>query len=186
MTTYGTNPTSANDLAPKLEYITRANDQQNVRPGLATRRSWKQMLDLHSFNFPRKIATVITRIKANTVYFQTNYTIVVLFSVFLSLVWNPLSLLILLAIIGAWLFDISLFLYFLRDEPLTVFDREIDHRVVLMAMSVLTLSILFLTDAKLNIAVAIVAGVAVVLSHAAVRKTEDMYQNEDETSRLLP
>uniref|UniRef100_A0A0D3DWR6 PRA1 family protein n=1 Tax=Brassica oleracea var. oleracea TaxID=109376 RepID=A0A0D3DWR6_BRAOL len=119
--------------------------------------------------------------QANTVYFQTNYTIVVLFSVFLSLVWNPLSLLILLAIIGAWLF-----LYFLRDEPLTVFDREIDHRVVLIAMSVITLSILFLTDAKLNIAVAVVAGVAVVLSHAAVRKTEDMYQNEDETSRLLP
>ena len=181
MTTYGTNPTSANDLAPKLEYITRADDHHNVRPGLATRRPWKQMLDLRSFNFPRKIATVITRIKANTVYFQTNYTIVVLFSVFLSLVSNPLSLLILLAIIGAWLF-----LYFLRDEPLTVFDREIDHRVVLIAMSVLTLLILFLTDAKLNIAVAVVAGVAVVLSHAAVRKTEDMYQNEDETSRLLP
>ncbi|KAJ4889429.1 hypothetical protein Rs2_29177 [Raphanus sativus] len=76
-----------------------------------------------SFNFPQKIATVITRIKANAVYFHTNHTIFVLFSVFLSLVWNPLSLLILLVIIGAWLF-----LYFLRDEPLTVFDREIDHR----------------------------------------------------------
>ncbi|KAF8114290.1 hypothetical protein N665_0039s0054 [Sinapis alba] len=176
-----TNPTSSNDLAPKLEYITRSNDHHNVRPGLATRRPWKQMLDLSSFNFPRKIATVITRIRANTVYFQTNYTIFVLFSVFLSLIWNPFSLLILLSLIGAWLF-----LYFLRDEPLTLFDREIDHRVVLIAMSVLTLSILFLTEAKLNIAVAVVAGVAVVLFHAAVRKTEDMYRNEDETSRLLP
>ncbi|CAH2037114.1 unnamed protein product [Thlaspi arvense] len=181
MTTYGTNPTSANDLAPKLEYITRANDQHNVRPGLATRRPWKQMLDLHSFNFPRKLATVITRIRANTVYFQTNYTIVVLFTVFLSLIWNPFSLLILLSLIGAWLF-----LYFLRDEPLTVFDREIDHRLVLIVMSVLTLSILLLTDAKLNIAVAVMAGAAAVLFHAAVRKTEDMYQNDDETSRLLP
>ncbi|KAL1224085.1 PRA1 family protein F1 [Cardamine amara subsp. amara] len=181
MTIYGTNPTSTNDLAPKLEYITRTNNQRNVRAGLATRRSWKQMLDLHSFDFPRKIATVITRIKANTVYFQTNYTIVVLFSVFLSLIWNPFSLLILLALIGAWLF-----LYFLRDEPLTVFDREIDHRLVLIVMSVLTLSILFLTDAKLNIAVAVLAGVTAVLSHAAVRKTEDLYQTDEETTPLIP
>lgn len=181
MTIYGTNPTSANDLAPKLEYITRANDHHYVRPGLATRRPWKQMLDLHSFNFPRKIATVISRIRANTVYFQTNYTIVVLFSVFLSLIWNPFSLLILVALIGAWLF-----LYFLRDEPLTVFDREIDHRIVLIVMSALTLSILSLTDAKLNIVVGVMAGAVAVLAHAAVRKTEDMYQNDGETSRLIP
>ncbi|KAG2305373.1 hypothetical protein Bca4012_061915 [Brassica carinata] len=181
-TIYGTNPTAANDLAPKLEYITRTNNHHHhVRPGLATRRPWKQMLDLRSFHFPRKLASVITRIKTNIVYFQTNYTIVVLFSVFLSLIWKPLALLILLALIGAWLF-----LYFLRDEPLTVFDREIDHRVVLIVMSVLTLSILFLTDAKLNIAVAVVTGVVVVLLHAAVRKTEDMNQNEDETSPLIP
>ncbi|CAN8292810.1 unnamed protein product [Cochlearia groenlandica] len=183
MTTYGTNPTSSNDLAPKLEYITRANNNnhQNARPGLATRRPWKQMLDIHSFDFPRKTATVINRIRANTVYFQTNYTIVVLLSVFLSLIWNPLSLLILLALIGAWLF-----LYFLRDEPLAVFDREIDHRLVLIVMSVITLSILFLTDAKLNIAVAVVAGAAAVLCHGAARNTEDMYQNDNETSRLIP
>lgn len=178
MTVYGTNPTSANDLAPKLEYITR---NHHVRPGLATRRPWKQMLDPRSFNFPRKLATAISRIRDNTVYFQTNYTIVVLSSVFLSLIWNPFSLLILLALLGAWLF-----LYFLRDEPLTVFDREIDHRLVLIVMSVLTLSILFLTDAKLNITVAVVAGAAAVLSHAAVRKTEDMYQNDSETSPLIP
>ncbi|CAF1926461.1 hypothetical protein Bca4012_070861 [Brassica carinata] len=180
-TIYGTNPTAANDLAPKLEYITRTNNHHHVRPGLATRRSWKQMLDLGSFHFPRKIASVITRIKTNIVYFQTNYTIAVLFSVFLSLIWKPFALLILLALIGAWLF-----LYFLRDEPLIVFDREIDHRVVLIVMSVLTLSVLFLTDAKLNIAVAVVAGVVVILLHAAVRKTEEIYQNEDETSPLLP
>ncbi|XP_010476929.1 PREDICTED: PRA1 family protein F1 isoform X3 [Camelina sativa] len=182
MTTYGTNPTSPNDLAPKLEYITRGNNQHNVRSGLATRRPWKQMLDLRSFNFPRKLATVISRVRANTVYFQTNYTIVFLFSVFLSLIWNPFSLLILLALLGAWLF-----LYFLRDEPLAVFDREIDHRIVLIGMSVLTLSILFLTDAKLNIAIAIVAGTVSVLSHAAVRKTEDLYnQNDEKTSLLNP
>jgi len=180
MTTYGTNQKSSNDLAPKLEYITRGI-HQHKRSGLATRRPWKQMLDLGSFNFPRKLATVITRIRANTVYFQTNYTIVVLFSVFLSLIWNPFSLLVLLALLGAWLF-----LYFLRDEPLTVFDREIDHRIVLIIMSVITLSILFLTDAKLNIAVAIVAGALAVLSHAAVRKTEDLFQTDEETSLLNP
>lgn len=67
-----------------------------------------------------------------------------------------------------------------------MFDREIDHRIVLIVMSVLTLSILFLTDAKLNIAVAIVAGAAAVLSHAAVRKTEDLYQTDEETSLLNP
>ncbi|KAG7646676.1 P family protein F1 [Arabidopsis thaliana] len=180
MTTYGTNQKSSNDLAPKLEYVTRGINQHK-RSGLATRRPWKQMLDLGSFNFPRKLATVITRIRANTVYFQTNYTIVVLFSVFLSLIWNPFSLLVLLALLGAWLF-----LYFLRDEPLTVFDREIDHRIVLIIMSVITLSILFLTDAKLNIAVAIVAGALAVLSHAAVRKTEDLFQTDEETSLLNP
>ncbi|XP_010519211.1 PREDICTED: PRA1 family protein F1 [Tarenaya hassleriana] len=181
MTTYGTNTTSSNsDLAPKLEYIARANDHHKRHALSTRRRPWTMMFDARSMSFPRKFATAVARVRTNTVYFQTNYAIVILFAVFLSLLWDPVSLIVLLALLGAWLS-----LYFLRDEPLKVFDRDIDDRLVLIAMSVVTLAVLFLTEAKLNVAAAIAVGAFVVVAHAAVRKTEDLYSNDEETACLV-
>ncbi|KAL4589233.1 hypothetical protein LXL04_002138 [Taraxacum kok-saghyz] len=171
MTTYGTVSTSSGG-GTNLEFLTRAKDR--IQTGLGTRRPWKEMFNLGSINFPQGISEAFSRVKTNIGYFRMNYAIVVLVILFLSLLWHPISLIVLTVLMAAWLF-----LYFLRGEPLTIFHRVIDDRVVLGVLSVVTIVLLLLTDATMNIVLSILGGIVLVLIHAVLRKTEDLYLDEE-------
>ncbi|GLU22372.1 hypothetical protein SLE2022_384530 [Rubroshorea leprosula] len=174
MTTYGTIPTSSSPSGPstKLEYLSRAKER--IKEGLGTRRPWKLLFNLRSINLPSNFPDAVTRIRTNLAYFRMNYAIIVLIILFLSLLWHPISLIVFLVMMAAWLF-----LYFLRDEPLVVFSRTIDDRVVLIVLSILTIVFLLLTHATLNILVSLLIGAAVVLVHAAFRRTDDLLLDEE-------
>lgn len=72
-----------------------------------------------------------------------------------------------------------LFLYFLRDEPFTVLGRTINELFILIALSLLTLVLLLLTNATANILISLLIGVVVVLVHAVFRKTDDLFLDEE-------
>jgi len=169
MTNYGTIPTSSSG-GTNVEFISRA--KQQLKAGLATRRPWKLMV--HSLNLPSGFRDAIARVKTNVAYFRMNYAIVVLVIVFLSLLYHPLSLIVFLALMVVWLF-----LYFLRDEPLVIFNRMIDDRTVLIALSIVSVVLLLLTGAVWNIILALIVGVVVVAVHAAIRKTDDLFVDEE-------
>lgn len=173
MTTYGSIPTSsAPGQSAKLEYIARA--QERIKAGIGTRRPWKLMFNFHSIGLPASFGDGTGRVRTNVGYFRMNYAIVVLLILFLSLLWHPISLIVFVVMMAVWLF-----LYFLRDEPLIVFHRTIDDRVVLIVLAVLTVVFLILTRATLNILVALLIGAVVVVVHAAVRKTDDLFLDEE-------
>ncbi|XP_027343717.1 PRA1 family protein F3-like [Abrus precatorius] len=178
MTTYGTIPTSSSP-STNLEFISRAKFK--IKEGLATRRPWKVMFNFRSFGFPGGFSATVSRVRTNIAYFQMNYAIVVLIVLFLSLLWYPISLIVFVVLMAAWLF-----LYFLRDEPLVIFGRLINDRIVLIVMSVLTVLLLLLTGATVNILVALLIGVVLVVLHAALRKTDDLFVDEEEATRLTP
>ncbi|XVF74426.1 hypothetical protein PTKIN_Ptkin13bG0109600 [Pterospermum kingtungense] len=172
MTSYGTIPTSSSaGPSANLEYLSRAKER--IREGLGARRPWKLMLNIHSINFPGSLPEAISRVRTNLAYFRMNYAIIVLLILFLSLLWHPVSLIVFLVMMAAWLF-----LYFLRDEPLVVFNRTIDDRVLLVVLGVLTIVFLLLTDATANILVSLLIGAVVVLLHACLRRTDDLYDEE--------
>ncbi|OVA11361.1 Prenylated rab acceptor PRA1 [Macleaya cordata] len=175
--TYGTIPTSTTGASSNLEFISRAKDR--LKSGLGTRRPWNQMIHLQSLGFPSGFGGAISRIKTNTAYFRMNYAIIVLLILFLSLLWHPISLIVFVILMAAWLF-----LYFLRDEPLVIFNRTINDRVVLIVLSAVTIVGLLLTGAPWNIVGAILVGVVVVLVHAVVRKTDDLFVDEEEAFGL--
>ncbi|KAI3803374.1 hypothetical protein L1987_31525 [Smallanthus sonchifolius] len=171
MTTYGTIPTSSGG-GTNLEYLSRAKER--IKTGLGTRRPWKEMFNRTSINFPHGVSEAFPRVKTNIGYFRMNYAIIMLFILFLSLLWEPISLIVFVVLMAAWLF-----LYFLRDEPLMIFHRVIDDRVVLTVLSVVTFVSLLLTGATKNILVSVLVGLVVVVVHAVLRRTDDLCLDED-------
>ncbi|KDP40791.1 hypothetical protein JCGZ_24790 [Jatropha curcas] len=178
MTTYGTIPTSTSPGATtKLEYISRAKER--IKEGLGYRRPWKLMFNFRSLGLPASLAEAMVRVKTNVAYFRMNYAIIILIILFLSLLWHPISLIVFIVMMAAWLF-----LYFLRDEPLVVFGRTIDDRVVMIALGVLTIVFLLLTRVTLNVLVSLLVGVVVVVVHAIIRRTDDLFLDEEATGLM--
>ncbi|KAI3934269.1 hypothetical protein MKW98_009250 [Papaver atlanticum] len=166
-----------------LELLLRAKDR--LRSDLATTRPWKEMIKQERINIPSTFNDSVSRIKINLAYFRMNYTIFVLLSLFLSLLWHPVSLLIFVLTMFIWMF-----FYFLRDEPLVILHRNIDDRVVLVVLSVFTILVLLLTHVTLNILISVSLSVVLVLIHAGLRKNEDLFvlndNNEEEDLEQLP
>ncbi|KAJ0964551.1 hypothetical protein J5N97_025689 [Dioscorea zingiberensis] len=173
MTTYGTIPTSsAPDSGHPMDFITRAKERGYS--ALSTRRPWREMVHRHAFSLPPSLGEAYLRIRTNISYFSMNYAIVVLGVVFVSLLWHPISLIVFLLTMTAWLF-----LYFLRDEPIVLFHRTIGDRTVLIVLSVVTLGLLLLTNATANILISLLIGLIIVLVHAALRRTDDLSSEEE-------
>ncbi|KAL8189346.1 hypothetical protein R6Q57_028912 [Mikania cordata] len=171
MTMYGTIPTSSGG-GTNLEFLSRAKER--FKTGLGTRRPWKEMFNIGSINFPHGVPGAFPRIKTNINYFRMNYAIIMLSILFLSLLWRPISLIVFVVLMAAWLF-----LYFLRDEPVVIFHRVIDDRVVLAVLSVVTIVLLLLTGATKNILVSILVGLVIVVVHGVLRRTDDLFLDED-------
>ncbi|CAE5967160.1 unnamed protein product [Arabidopsis arenosa] len=182
MTNYGAIPTSSH-ASPAVDHESFSRAKHRIKAGLATRRPWRVMFDFHSMGLPHSVSEAFTRIKTNLAYFRMNYAVVVLIVIFFSLIWHPTSLIVFTVLVAVWIF-----LYFLRDEPLKLFRYQIDDRTVLIVLSVLTVVLLLLTNATFNIVGALVTGAVLVLIHAVVRKTEDLFLDEEaattETSGL--
>ncbi|CAG7877650.1 hypothetical protein BRARA_E02746 [Brassica rapa] len=172
MTNYGAIPTSSHG-SPVVDLDSVSRVKQQIKDGLATRRPWRVMFDFHSVGIPRGLSDAFSRIKKNLLYFQTNYAIVFLVVIFLSLIKHPTSLIVLTVLVFVWIF-----LYFLRDEPIKLFSYQVDDKTVLVCLSVITIVLLFLTNATLNIAGALLIGAVLVLIHAVVRKTDDLFLDE--------
>jgi PRA1 family protein 1 len=154
-----------------LDFISRA--KARGASALATRRPWREFADPRALSIPRGCAAAYRRARANLAHFSANYALTVLLVVFLSLLWEPVSLLVFLACMVAWLV-----LYFLRDEPLALCGRAVGEGAVLAFLSTLTLLLLLLTGATVNILTSLLVGLVVVLLHALLHQTADSIDEE--------
>ncbi|KAJ9185830.1 hypothetical protein P3X46_005417 [Hevea brasiliensis] len=176
---YGTIPTTTTTTtqpppktATSVTFISRGTTA--TRTVMATRRPWAELLNRSSFSRPYSYGEVVSRIKYNVNYFRVNYAMVFLFILFLSLLWHPISMIVFIIIFVAWFF-----LYFSREGPVVLFNRTFDDRVVSPILGLVTVVALAFTHVGLNVLVALIVGVVVVGVHAAFRKTEDLFLDEE-------
>ncbi|XP_065859159.1 PRA1 family protein D-like [Euphorbia lathyris] len=150
---------------------------QTTRSLKATLRPWSSFLDLSFLNFPSSVPDATTRITQNLTHFRSNYSLLIFIVLFLSLLYHPLSLIAFFITFVAWVF-----LYFSRDEPLSVFGYQVNDLVVLALLFSATILVLVWSSVWLNVVVAIAVGVALVVLHAVLRSTDDLVADDNETS----
>nr|GEW73046.1 prenylated rab acceptor PRA1 [Tanacetum cinerariifolium] len=178
---YGTLPTSTitNDLPPLSSspntLIARA--RFHTENFIARRRPWREFLDYTKVARPSSYEDFVQRIRRNLNYFRVNYAMVILLILFLSLIYQPVSMITFLIVFVGWFF-----LYFFRDprNPVVIMNHVFDDRVVLMALSLLTIFALACTDVGVILLVAVGVGAGVVVVHAGIRGTDDLFLDENE------
>lgn len=173
MTTYGT-------ISEEAKYTSNSNSilisqaKERFQIGFGT-RPWKEMIQTSHLKIPPSFYSSIQRINTNAKHFRANYVIIILFALFLSLLGHPISLIILVVMMIAWLY-----LYFLRDTPLVILRFEIDERLVVISLLLITIGLLVLTNVKYNVIVGMCVALVVVLVHAIMRETEDLFTMDED------
>ncbi|KAL2500260.1 PRA1 family protein B4 [Forsythia ovata] len=150
-----------------------------VRVGLANRRPWPEVLDRTAFSKPESLSDATLRFRKNYNYFRINYLTVITAVLAISLVTNPFSLILLSALLAAWLF-----LYTFRqpsDPPLIIFGRQFSEFETLLFLIFSTVVVIFLTSVGSVLVSALMVGVALVFLHGAFRVPEDLFLDEQES-----
>lgn len=179
-TGYGTLPTSTinTDLPPPITPNTLiARARYHTENFIAMRRPWREFFNYTAVTRPLSYEEAIRRIKQNLNYFRVNYAMMILLILFLSLIYQPISMITFLIVFVGWFF-----LYFFRDplSPVVIFNHVFDDRVVLMALSLLTIFALACTDVGVILLVALGIGGVVVVVHAGIRSTKDLFLDEQD------
>ncbi|CAH8348938.1 unnamed protein product [Eruca vesicaria subsp. sativa] len=150
------------------------------------RRPWGVMFDVHSMELPHSISNASSRIKTNYNYFQMNYaiflSIIFLIVIYSSLIKHPVTLIAFTVLVS-----IYVFLFHLQyHEPMEVFHYQINDcvfRIVKMCLILLAAGLFLWTKTTCSLRWPLLIGCVVVLIHTVVRKTEDLFLDEEAAAR---
>ncbi|XP_059312277.1 PRA1 family protein F2-like [Lycium ferocissimum] len=188
LSNYGTLPTSTSPTPPPPTTHSARKPPRPPLPPLRpppppppsksetpTRRPWRVFFDYTLISLPYNYTEAITRVRRNLNYFRVNYTMVILVILFISLVYHPISMIVFLAVCIAWL-------YYFHEEPIVILGTQLDDRLVLVGLGLVTVIALAFTHVGVNVLVALIIGFLVLGLHGALRGTEDLFLDENEAA----
>jgi hypothetical protein len=155
--------------------VGKAQDAFNL--ALAQKRPWAELIDRSQLAKPESFSDAITRARKNWYYFRINYSLVLISVVALSLVFSPMALFFLLALLAGWVY-----LFLIRSEPLVAFGRTFSEREVLLGMSLFTIAMVFMTRVASILTTALLIGGIICFGHGAFRVPDDLFLDEPEST----
>ncbi|CAH2077571.1 unnamed protein product [Thlaspi arvense] len=177
MTTYGTIPSSQANASSSLGLLGRAKEL--ISSGVSSQRPWLELVQCSAFSLPISFSVATERIKTNIVIFRTNYIVIFIVTIFISLLWQPVHLSVFFILILAWLY-----VYSRDNEPLVLFGSVIDDSALVLILLVLTIGTFLLTDVSRSIMIGALACLPVVLVHGMCRNTEALFVLEDDEEKV--
>lgn len=143
-------------------YTASAELRHSIRPWI------DDFFSFSSFSLPLSISELTLRFNKNIYTFRGNYAIVSLLIFILTLILRPITAILFILIIVAWIY-----FFLARDEPLVVFDFEIGDRLVLIVLSVITVVAVAVASVWWNLFVSVLISVLVVSLHAILMTPDD-------------
>ncbi|XP_074576929.1 PRA1 family protein B1-like [Curcuma longa] len=156
-------------------FLSRLSD--SVQRSLSNRCPWSELVDRSAFSRPESLSDAASRLRKNLSYFRVNYAAIIAAVLAVSLITNPFSLVVLLALLAAWCL---LYLFRPSDSPLVIFDRTFSDRETLAGLVLATVFVLFLTSVGSLLISALVAGSAIVGVHGAFHVPDDLFLDDRE------
>lgn len=139
---------------------------ETVKNGLSQRRPWAELADRSAFVKPESLSEASLRIRKNYSYFRVNYLSLIAIVLAFSLLTHPVSLIVLVGLLAAWLF---LYLFRPSEPPLVIFGRTYSERETLGILILTTIVVIFLTSVGSVLISALMFGLAIVCTHGAFR-----------------
>lgn len=157
-----------------------ARAKQTTQSMITTLRPWRELLDISALSLPHGYDEAMARLRHNTSYFRGNYALAVLVIVFLGLIYHPISMIAFIVVFIGWIL-----LYFSRDanDSIVISGKEVDDRIVLVLLSLVTILALVYTDVGENVLVSLIVGLLIVGAHGAFRNTNDLFLDEETARR---
>ncbi|WCJ19961.1 prenylated RAB acceptor 1.B3 [Euphorbia peplus] len=149
----------------------------SLRHAFSQRRPWLELVDRNNLAKPENLSDAASRIRKNISYFKVNYVTLLVIVLALSLLTHPFTLLVLLSLLGAWVY---LYLFRPSDQPLVVLGRTFSERETLGVLVISTIVVVFLTSVGSLLISALMIGLGIVCGHGAFRVPEDLFLDEQE------
>ncbi|KAK1430394.1 hypothetical protein QVD17_13098 [Tagetes erecta] len=121
-----------------------------------------------SFSLPLSFSELSLRFNKNIYTFRGNYAIVLLLVFIVTLILRPITAIMFILIIVAWIY-----FFLARDEPLVVFDFEIGDRLVLILLSVITVVAVAVASVWWNLFLSVMISVLLISLHAILMTPDD-------------
>ncbi|XP_030446879.1 PRA1 family protein G2 [Syzygium oleosum] len=167
--TYTTIPISISDVISRSVH--------NFSAAVSRHRPWPEFVAAGSFDRPGSASAALARIRKNSAYFRVNYVVAIAACALVSLLGAPFSLIVFASVLALWLI-----FHFFREDPLMVSGHQLNDRLVLCALVLVSLSAIWFVGRVENLVIGIGAGSLLCGVHGVLRNPDGLFLDEDEAA----
>ncbi|URD73096.1 PRA1 family protein [Musa troglodytarum] len=168
-------PNASSPAAGAADLVSSFKEQG--RALISGQRPWLHLLDVTALACPASAGDACFRLRRNIAYFRSNYTLLWLSVLSVSLLWHPASLFVFIALTAAWFF-----LFFTRDRPVALCGLPITDGIILVVLSVTTIFALVFSNVGSTVFGAIMIGTVIICLNAVLRATDNLFLDETEAA----